>query len=289
MSKTARICLYLRRTVGFILIAVVSHTTTVAAAQQDPADAQEELVQIAKTYTLQSEILAQERRINVYLPPSYERSNKSYPVLYLLDGGVAEDFFHIAGIASLAADFRNIREFIVIGIEGIDRYHDLIHPSSIEADRKRLPTSGGAANFRGFLARELLPFTQEHFRLSDETVLIGESAAGMFVAETMLRSPDLFQSYISVSPMLWWDNQSLAKASTELLRRGAFTDGQRLYLTIADEGGDMRRGVDMLAAALGAHAPKNLDWVFKPMEHENHGTIFHPAALDAVRHMFAVN
>jgi predicted alpha/beta superfamily hydrolase len=260
----------------------------VSAPSAAQTSAPGEPVTIAVSYTLPSTVLNQSRRINVYLPPGYGTSGQRYPVLYLLDGGIEEDFLHIAGIASLAADFRRMREFVVIGIEGIDRYHDLIYPTSIDSQRLRLPTSGGAAVFRTFLATELLPWVESHFRLTDETALMGESAAGMFVVETLLRQPELFRDYIAVSPMLWWDGQSLPKASPALLARRPFPPNRRLYLTIADEGGDMRAAVDRLVAALRTHAPTDLAWTFVPMEQETHGTTFHPAALAAVRKMFAM-
>lgn len=246
-----------------------------------------EPVRIATSYTLPSVVLGQTRRINVYFPPGYDSSTARYPVLYLLDGGVKEDFFHIAGIATLAADFRRIREFIVIGIEGIDRSHDLTHPTTVDADRQRLPTSGGSARFRSFLAGELKPFVEQRFRVTDESILMGESAAGLFVTETLLRQPELFQGYVAVSPMLWWDGQSLSRQADTLLRK-PFPAGRRLYLTIADEGGPMREGVDRLVAALKANAPRDLEWSFALMEQETHGTTFHPAALNAVRKLFAM-
>jgi predicted alpha/beta superfamily hydrolase len=247
----------------------------------------QEPVCIGTSYTIPSKVLDQTRRINVYLPPSYAEGDARYPVLFLLDGGVKEDFFHIAGIASLAADFRHIREFIVVGIEGIDRYHDLTFPSTVQSDKDRLPTNGGSEKFRRFLAAELVPYVREHFRVSEETVLMGESAAGLFVTETFLKEPDLFAGYIAVSPSLWWDHQSLARQADVFLRK-PFPHNRRLYLTVANEGDEMRQGVDLLVTALRSHAPRDLVWTFVPMEQEEHGTIFHPAALDAVRKFFAV-
>jgi predicted alpha/beta superfamily hydrolase len=243
-------------------------------------------VTIGTSYTLPSSILRQTRRINVYLPPAYTEGHTRYPVLYLLDGGVQEDFVHIAGIASLAADFRRIREFVLVGIEGIDRYHDLTHSTTVASDRQRLPTSGGAHDFRRFLATELKPFVERHFRVTGESALMGESAAGLFVVETFLREPQDFSSYVAVSPMLWWDDQSLARQADSLLRK-PFPPARRLYLTIADEGGAMQEGVDRLVQALKSVAPKDLDWTFVPMAAETHGSTFHPAALNAVRRLFA--
>jgi uncharacterized protein len=261
--------------------------TGLAPACHPSAPAPPQPVEIGTGYEVTSEILSQVRRINVYLPPGYTRGNLRYPVLYLLDGGVDEDFIHIAGIASLAADFRRLREFIVVGIESIDRYHDLVHPAADPADRVRLPTSGGSAAFRSFIRRELRPFVESRFRVSEETVLIGESAAGLFVLESFLREPDLFAGYIAVSPMLWWDDQSLVREATSLLGK-PFPPSPRLYLTIGDEGGTMRSALNDLVHNLKARGRPDWEITYAPMEHESHGTIFHPAALAAIREFFAI-
>ncbi len=246
-----------------------------------------EPVVIASSYAIRSAILGQDRRVNVYLPPGYAQDTTSdYPALILLDGGVGEDFLHIAGIATLAADFRQVREFILVGVEGIDRYHDLVHPATVPADRARLPTAGGAEAFREFLAGELLPWVRENFRITGETVLMGESAAGLFVVETFLRRPQTFQGYVAVSPMLWWDDQSLARQADDLVRK-PFPGGRRLFLAIADEGGAMQEGVDRLRTALARFPNYVVRLIYRPMPEETHGTVFHPAAWLAVRTLFA--
>ena len=92
-----------------VLVAAVFDFGSIASAEPAPPPAAP--IQIGTAYQLRSELLDETRRINVYLPPSYTEGDRAYPVLYLLDGGVREDFVHIAGIASLAAEFRKIREF----------------------------------------------------------------------------------------------------------------------------------------------------------------------------------
>ena len=194
-----------------------------------------------------SKVLDQTRRINVYLPPGYAEGTQAFPVMYLLDGGVQEDFLHVMGIASLAADWRGLREFILVGIENFDRtsrYHDFVHPSSVASERQRLPHHGASAAFRKYLEQELIPAIGDRYRVTGERVIIGESAAGMFVLETLLRQPSLFTGYIAISPMLWWNDESLSKEAATLLRRRPFPPNRQLYLTIADEGGAMRSGVD---------------------------------------------
>ena len=243
---------------------------------------------LGQSYTIQSEILGQERRINVYLPPGSLEDKKTYPVLFLLDGGVKEDFIHVAGLASLAADWRKIRHFIVIGIEGIDRYHELTHPSQNKKDLKNLPTSGGSAKFRAFIGKELMPWVEKHFPINDERVIMGESVAGLFVAEIMLREPELFQAYISISPSLWWNDQSLAKETPELLKEKDKFKKRSVFFTMANEGGTMQGGLDMMMKAIKEHGPKSFKMTYIPMHHETHATIYHPAGLAAIRHIFSM-
>lgn len=114
---------------------------------------------IGQSLPLESTILGQTRRINVHLPAGYATSGKTYPVLYLMDGGEKEDFPHIAGLAQLGELSWTYREMIVVGIEGIDRRHDLTHPTSVAKEKADYPTTGGSAAYRRFLAEELKPWS----------------------------------------------------------------------------------------------------------------------------------
>ena len=82
-------------------------------------------IEIGRSYVIPSQILGGKRTINVYLPPGYSDAKRSFPVLYLLDGGAAEDFHHITGLAQVVAFNGRTQELIVVGIEGVDRKHDL--------------------------------------------------------------------------------------------------------------------------------------------------------------------
>lgn len=54
---------------------------------------------IGETFTIESKILNETRRINVYLPAGFaDNKDARFPVLYMPDGGIAEDFLHVAGL-----------------------------------------------------------------------------------------------------------------------------------------------------------------------------------------------
>ncbi|MFY8096087.1 MAG: alpha/beta hydrolase [Niveispirillum sp.] len=244
-----------------------------------------EAIQFGTSYSLDSALLKENRRINVLLPASYADGKRSYPVLYLIDGGTREDWFHIAGLVQLG-DLNGVtREVILVGIEGTDRKRDLTSPSQDPQDIKELPTHGGADKFRLFLAEELKPHIDRNFRTSPETGVIGESLAGLFILETFLRQPDLFTHYIAISPSMWWNKEALSYQAAELLK--AQKPGKRsLHLAIGNEGGGMRGGLDRVMAALKANPPAGLTWDFQDFPGERHHSIYHPAALPALRAAF---
>jgi len=244
---------------------------------------------IGTSYVLASRILGDRRRVNVYLPEHYGDPSRTFPVLYLLDGGETEDFHHITGLAQINAAYGAGQEVIVIGVEGVDRRHDLTSPSATPADRARLPTSGGAAAYRRFLTEELKPWVAAHFRAGDRSALMGESLAGLFVAETLLRTPGAFDDYVIVSPSLWWDRGALVDgAETDLARTGF--QGRRAVIAFdepappAEAAARDRAWQDRLASALIEAHNGLATTVLRPGD--GHVAVYHPAALLAFRRLF---
>lgn len=253
---------------------------------QSPAPEATPIV-IGQSHKLPSRILGAERTINVYTPASYGKGDARYPVVYLLDGGMEQDFHHITGLAQLGGfPWGPMEEIIVVGIETIDRRKELTGPTADPKLLKEYPTAGGSADFRRFIAEEVQPFIEGHYRTSGETGVLGESLAGLFIVETFLRAPDTFDRYIAISPSLWWDHEALSKEAAALL---AEQDGEKrsLWLSIGDEGREMQSGMDRLVAALKGRAPATLDWRYEPRHDESHASIYHGTAYEALRAFFA--
>jgi len=249
-----------------------------AAAQPVP-------ITVGETHTLASKPLAQERVVNVYLPAEYATSAKTYPVLYLIDGGLDQDFLHIAGTSALGALWARSQDVIVVGIATMDRRRELTGPTQDAALIKEFPTAGGSAAFRAFIRDEVMPMVAKSYRTSGETGVIGESLAGLFIVETYLNEPDLFDHYAAISPSLWWDDERLAKASAALLAKPT-AKPHRLYLTIADEGREMQTGLDRLTAALGASSRSGQSWCYAPRPDLTHATIYHTVSPEALQYLF---
>jgi predicted alpha/beta superfamily hydrolase len=242
-------------------------------------------------YELDSAVLHGPRRINVALPDHYGDPRRRFRVLYLLDGGEREDFLHIAALARITAAYGQGEELIVVGIEGVDRRHDLTSPSSVSSDLERAPTAGGAAAYRRFLTREVKPWVAAHFRTDGHSAIIGESLAGLFVLETFLKEPSEFDDYVAVSPSLWWNGGRLGEGAAADLRASRPAD-RRLFLAFetpgppADVAARERAQQDRLEAALRGGLPGATLTVLHAAQ--GHGTIYHPAAWQALRTLYAI-
>src|SRR5512146_2145962 len=149
---------------------------------------------IGETFTITSRALGEVRRINVYMPAAYADSAVRLPVLYMPDGGMAEDFLHIAGLVQVLSGNEGMRPFLLVGIENTQRRRDMTGPTENAEDRKIAPQVGGSAAFRSFIRSELMPLVKQRYRTTGETAIVGESLAGLFVVETFLLEPDLFDT-----------------------------------------------------------------------------------------------
>lgn len=240
---------------------------------------------MGETFTIASKTLGEVRRINVYAPPVYTDSpGVRLPVLYMPDGGMAEDFLHVAGLVQVSVGNGTMRPFLLVGIENTQRRRDLTGPTENAQDRKIAPRVGGSAAFRQFIRGELMPEVRRRYRTTAETAIVGESLAGLFIVETFLLEPDLFDSYIAIDPSLWWNDGKLAAGAEARLRwRPALK--KTLWLASSEEPSTAQPAA-RLAQLLSAAAYPGLTWHYEPMPEEHHATIYHPAALRAFRLVF---
>ncbi|MBA4804945.1 MAG: alpha/beta hydrolase [Brevundimonas sp.] len=275
----------MRRALAAITAAAGIGLAPGALAQTAPAETP---IVIGTSYALPSAAYGGTREINVWLPPGYAESAATYPVLYLLDGGTTwQDFHHISGLAQLGTVNGTTRDVILVGVASVDRRNELALPTENPELIARYPTQGESERFRRFLAEEVQPFVEGRFRGNGETALMGESLAGLFVVETFLKAPEMFDAYVAVSPSLWWDGGRLAEQAGAHLRDHSNAP-RTLILTLGDEGPEMQAPMDRLVANLRDHALPALDWSFTPRPGESHATIYHGAALDAFRRLFPV-
>jgi predicted alpha/beta superfamily hydrolase len=234
-----------------------------------------------KVAVFHSGILDEDRRLNVLLPAGYDTGAEKYPVIYLLDGSAQEDYFHAAGLFDFLATYGVMPATIVVGISNVDRRRDFTLPSSDPADLKSAPTSGGAAKFIGFLEKELVPYVEKNYRVSERRTLIGQSLAGLLATQVLLEKPQLFTDYVIVDPSLWWNKQALLQRAASALKENRAAN-RKVYVSAAGEPGVMKDTAERLVKLIKDLRP-DITCFYEHLGSETHATSLHISLYNAMR------
>lgn len=234
-----------------------------------------------ETFSLESVAVGETRRINVHTPKGYAGSTRRFPVLYMPDGGVDEDFPHVVNTLDSLVALKQARPYIVVGIANTERRRDMTGPTTVGSDSAIAPRVGGSAAFRRFIRDELIPEIDRRYRTTPERAIIGESLVGLFIVETMLTDPRMFDRYIAFSPSLWWNRDALL-ASAPARLRGLGGLGRTLYLTRANEPGIAPQS-DTLATLIRTARLSGFTFHYDPRPAEEHSTIYRAAGPAAMR------
>ena len=147
------------------------------------------------TLTLPSKILNMDRKYAVYLPPDYDTSQRSYPVLYLLHGGGDDQtgwvqFGEVQRIADEA--IRN----------GTATPMVIIMPDADTGRRGYFNAPDGKWNYEDFFFQELMPHVEKTYRIRQDKryrAIAGLSMGGGGSFLYALRHPELFSSACPLS------------------------------------------------------------------------------------------
>jgi predicted alpha/beta superfamily hydrolase len=228
-----------------------------------------------KRFAINSTVLGEERVILVRTPAGYERNNVKYPVLYMTDGNA--HIGHTSSTVEFLARNGRMSEMIVVGINNTDRTRDL-SPTHVTTTVRggdsalQFPTSGGADKFLKFIETELIPEIEKRYRVQPYRILAGHSLGGLFAIHAMYSRPELFQSYIAVSPALQWDNQVAVKRAEEFLK-GRKEWQASLFMSLGHEPGPIEDGFHQMKQVLEKNQPQGFEWSAQVFDDEDHGSV----------------
>lgn len=239
---------------------------------------------IGERVEIKSKILNENRILNIYLPYGYSKDSiKKYPVIYLLDGSINEDFIHISGLVQFGSFswINMIPETIVVGISNVDRKRDFTFPTTVERDKKDFPTTGKSENFINFIEKELQPFIDSNYKTNAIKTIIGQSLGGLLATEILFNNPQLFDNYIIISPSLWWNNESLLAFKPK-----KYQSKKSIYIAVGKEGKVMERTAKELYDKLNKEKKNNTELFYQFFEKQNHGDALHLAVYNAFEKIF---
>ena len=145
--------------------------------------------------SMKSKILNMDRKFAVYLPPDYETSQRSYPVLYLLHGYGDDQtgwvqFGEVLHIADEAINSGKSTPMIII------------MPDANTGKVGYVNSISGDWRYEDFFFQELMPYVEKTFRIKGEKryrAIAGLSMGGEGTFIYALHHPELFSSACPLS------------------------------------------------------------------------------------------
>ncbi|MEX0821753.1 MAG: alpha/beta hydrolase-fold protein [Rhodothermales bacterium] len=156
------------------------------------------LAQFSKVFdnlSMSSDILDGERRYAVYLPPDYDTSERSYPVLYLLHGGGDDQTGWVQ-----FGEVRHIADRVIE--EGKATPMVIVMPDASEGRRGYFNDVAGEWRYEDFFFDEFIPYVESTYRIKSEKryrAVAGLSMGGGGSFMYSLHRPDMFSSAAPLS------------------------------------------------------------------------------------------
>jgi enterochelin esterase-like enzyme len=150
---------------------------------------------VTDNLSMPSKILKMERKYAIYLPPDYESSQRSYPVLYLLHGAGDDQtgwvqFGEILHIADKTINSGAATPMIVV------------MPDANTGKRGYVNDVKGEWRFEDFFFEEFMPYIEKTYRIKGEKryrAIAGLSMGGEGTFVYALHHPELFSSACPLS------------------------------------------------------------------------------------------
>ena len=236
-------------------------------------------ITIGERINFDSKILNQNREFAIYTPPSYNHNSaETFPVLYLIDADY--NFHYLTGLIELLSSVSaNIPEMIVVGIsgKGTSTYRKQSKPPFKTKDK------GSADVTMKFINTEVIPYIDSHYKTNSYRILAGHSIGGLFTTYAMLHHNSQFDTFIAVSPSLWWEDELVKKKTLKYFKKEKSQINTNYYISLANEKG---MGVHGFVEMMQYNAPRTLKMKFKHFPDETHGSVGLPTYRWALQDLF---
>jgi predicted alpha/beta superfamily hydrolase len=281
MNKRAKLSRYLYYfSLSLMLLLFISLPKGVTA-QIEPLPIHNE-----KAILLRSKVMSEDRTVWIHLPANYASTTSSYPVLYVLDAG--NHFNYAAEAVSFLAgyDRNSMPEMIIIGIVNVDRGRDFtpvyLKNAKGALDSSKTASDAGAGRFLRYIADEVIPYVDTHYRVQPYRILTGHSLGGLFALYAKAQMPNLFPAMILTSPAINGINDRMLSNIHSFINAPHPHNG-KLFIAIGNEN---TQKVDLLTAGLKQFAPTWLKWAYKKYDNENHFSAPYKSLFDGLKFIY---
>lgn len=165
------------------------------------------MLEFSEVRQLHANAINKDYELYIRLPNSYATTKKKYPLILINDVKYA---FPIASGMMHLMGGNDIQEAILVGISyskgdagDLSRTRDYTPTNT-----KERPVSGHADNYVTFIADQVIPEIQKHYRVDNNNkIFVGHSFGGLLGTYILFHQPELFDHYILGSPSLWYDDK----------------------------------------------------------------------------------
>ncbi len=206
---------------------MISLILAVALGQQGPVRVSTLTGNIQTHAAFHSDILTNERNVNVYLPPNYDKEPaRHYPVLYMGDGQnlfdgatsfIPNQEWRADETAEALINAGLIEPIIIVGIDNAGgKRAEEYTPVSGKIGEYVVNAKGD--DYGRFLTIELKPYIDKTYRTKtgpNDTALGGSSLGGL-IALHLGVTTKTFGKIAAMSPSVWWANQFLVQETKSL-------------------------------------------------------------------------
>lgn len=180
------------------------------------------------------------RKIQVYLPPKYDSSKKSYPVLYIHDGqNVFDKATSYSGEWEVDETLNKLHQthgldVIVVSIDNSEKR--MQEYTAWEHEKYDAPKG---KEYIDFIAKTLKPAIDQKYRTKKEaknTAIMGSSMGGLISHYAAFQYPNVFGKAGIFSPSFWFSDEIISFTKWRLAKA---KNSKIYYLMGEKEGGNM--------------------------------------------------
>ncbi|MDR7090832.1 alpha/beta hydrolase [Cellvibrio fibrivorans] len=185
---------------------------------------------------------------------------------------------------------RVVKEAIVVGVS-----YSKCDDSTISRTRDYTPTyspnepnghssaarkvSGHAKEYTAFLADQIIPLMQQHYRVDlSNKIFVGHSFGGLLGSYILVNRPEIFDHYIIGSPSLWYDNKVIFAMEKKYAEKHKSLKAHAMIYVDDNDGNlnDKKMAEDVLAfeKALRSRNYSGLNLQVEIIKNENHHSVF---------------
>ncbi|SFR62125.1 alpha/beta hydrolase [Anaeromicropila populeti] len=180
-----------------------SESNTSSTPSASPAADEKHVQDVTLTSKLLSEATdgsSPEKHIILYLPPSYFRSEKRYPVVYYFHGFGDTPYYINLAEKDFEKNMKDSAEFIVVGVDGRTK-------GSNGSFYVNSPVTGA---WEDYVIQEVIPYVDDNYRTlanPESRGITGFSMGGFAAINLALLHPEIFSSTLSLCPGLLKDDE----------------------------------------------------------------------------------